>query len=125
VHGHNAAATAFAWLGGLLAGRWLAAVTSVRGVEERSDYQWRNRIWRLLPGVLLAVCEKGRERLVGFGVPAGRIVVSYNGVDLQKFNPDAVDRTEARAEFGLKDEVVVTIVGAMVGRPQQGTACAR
>jgi glycosyltransferase involved in cell wall biosynthesis len=115
VHGHNAAATMYGWLGGVLAGRHLPAATSVRGVEERATHQRRNRIWRLLPGSLIAVCEKGRERLVSFGVPNERILVSYNGVDLSKFDPDSADRATVRAELGLKDEIVVATVGAMVG----------
>ena len=115
VHGHNAAATMYGWLGGVLAGRHLPAATSVRGVEERATHQRRNRIWRLLPGSLIAVCEKGRERLVSFGVPNERILVSYNGVDLSKFDPDSADRATVRTELGLKDEIVVATVGAMVG----------
>ena len=118
LHGHNAAATLFGWLGGVLAGRFLPAATSVRGVEERDTHQRRNRIWRLLPGTLIAVCEKAKERLVGFGVPTQRIIVSYNGVDLGKFNPTATERDVVRAELGLKDEIVVATVGAMVGGPE-------
>jgi len=115
LHGHNAAATLYGWLGGMLTGRFLPAATSVRGVEERDSHQRRNRIWRLLPGTLIAVCEKARERLVGFGVPTDRIIVSYNGVDLGKFNADSAEREAVRAELGLKDETVVATVGAMVG----------
>lgn len=117
VHGHNAAATLYGWLGGVLGGRFLPAATSVRGVEERGTHQRRNRIWRILPGTLIAVCEKARERLIGFGVPTDRIVVSYNGVDLGKFNPDSTERAAVRAELGLKYEIVVATVGAMVGGP--------
>jgi glycosyltransferase involved in cell wall biosynthesis len=115
LHGHNAAATLYGWVGGVLGRRFLPAATSVRGVEERGTHQRRNRIWRMLPGTLIAVCEKARERLIGFGVPTERIIVSYNGVDLGKFNPDSTERGVVRAELGLKDEIVVATVGAMVG----------
>ena len=92
IHGHNGAATICAFLAGLLCGRRIPCVTSVRGVEERASHAWRNRIWRHLPGVLIGVCRKTRERLIGFGVNPARMVVSYNGVDTARFDPALVDR---------------------------------
>ena len=114
IHGHNAAATICGWLAGLATGRRLPCVTSVRGVEERASHNWRNQIWKRVPGVLLGVCEKTRERLMSFGVPSARIVVTYNGVDTTRFVPGDRQRAEQRAALGLTDEVVVGSVGAMV-----------
>lgn len=114
IHGHNAAATICGWLAGLATGRRLPCVTSVRGVEERASHGWRNQIWKRVPGILLGVCEKTRSRLVSFGVPADKIVVTYNGVDTTRFAPSEALRAEQRAKLGLTDEVVVGSVGAMV-----------
>lgn len=117
IHGHNAAATLCGWLAGLTVGRVLPCVTSVRGVEERASHHWRNQIWARVPGILLGVCEKTRQRLMSFGVPSDKIVVTYNGVDTSRFVPGAGLRAEQRAALGLTDEVVVGSVGAMVAIP--------
>lgn len=116
VHGHNAASTLLAKLAGYFAGRDLPCVTSVRGVEERESHQFRNRIWKLTPGKLLGVCEKTRQRLLSFNVPDEKIHVSYNGVDLSRFNNDRSNGPAIRQEFGLdEDAVVVGTVGAITG----------
>ena len=115
IHGHNAAATICAFLAGLMCGRRIACVTSVRGVEERPSHSWRNRIWRLLPGVLIGVCRKTQQRLRRFGVPAARIAVSYNGVDTVRFDPAKIDRAQVRRALGVEGRIVVGLTGAMVG----------
>jgi glycosyltransferase involved in cell wall biosynthesis len=115
IHGHNAAATACAFIAGLLCGRRIPCVTSVRGVEERETHGWRNGIWKCLPGMLIGVCEKTRQRLIGFGVPPARIAVSYNGVDTARFDPALVSRNDVRRSLGLEGRVVVGLTGAMVG----------
>lgn len=118
IHGHNAAATICGWLAGLSTGRRLPCVTSVRGVEERQSHNWRNQIWKRVPGVLLAVCEKTRSRLMSFGVPGDRIVVTYNGVDTAKFVPSEAQRAEQRALLGFgADDIVLGSVGAMLAFP--------
>lgn len=115
IHGHNAAATILAVGAGRLAGRRLPAVTSVRGVEERSTHQWRNGIWKRTPGILLGVCEKTRERLLTFGVPDSKIRVTYNGVELDRFKPGAIDGDAERAKLGLTGKIVVGTTGAITG----------
>lgn len=115
VHGHNAAATVCAYTAGLLAGRRLPCATSVRGVEERDSHQWRNGIWKFTPGVLLGVCEKTRQRLLAFGCPPEKIHVTYNGIDLARFDPALQDRAAARRELGLEGRTVVGVTGAMTG----------
>ncbi len=114
IHGHNAAATICAAVAARVAGRRIPCVTSVRGVEERNTHQWRNRIWKHVPGVLLGVCEKTRERLLSFGVPDEKIRVTYNGVDLKRFDPQAVDAAANRAVLGLEGRIVVGVTGAML-----------
>ena len=117
IHGHNAAATLCAAIAARLMGRRIPCVTSVRGVEERSTHQWRNRIWKHVPGILLGVCEKTRERLLAFGVPNDKIRVTYNGVDLKRFDPDAIDADANRASLGLEGAIVVGVTGAMLEHP--------
>jgi glycosyltransferase involved in cell wall biosynthesis len=115
IHGHNAAATITGFIGGLLAGRRMPCVTSVRGVEERETHQWRNGIWKWTPGNLLGVCEKTRQRLLSFGCPPDKIVVTYNGIDLTKFNPGRYDGAKVRRDLGLEGKLVVGTIGAMTG----------
>lgn len=116
IHGHNAAATIVAYLAGLTCGRRIPCATSVRGVEERDTHQWRNRIWKHVPGILLGVCEKTRQRLEAFGCPPEKVLVTYNGLDLTRFDPAQYDRAQSRREFALGEaEVVVGTVGAMTG----------
>lgn len=115
IHGHNAAATICAYLAGLTAGRKLPCVTSVRGVEERNTHQWRNKIWRLTPGILLGVAEKTRQRLLGFGVPDKKILVTFNGVELDRFKRENIDGLAERKKLGLTGKIVVGTTGAMTG----------
>lgn len=117
IHGHNAAATICAAIAARVVGLRIPCVTSVRGVEERSTHQWRNRIWKYIPGILLGVCEKTRERLLSFGVPDARIRVTYNGVNLNRFRPSEVDATGNKAALGLKGKIVVGVTGAMLLEP--------
>jgi len=115
IHGHNATATILAVVAGRLGGLRLPAVTSVRGVEERPTHQWRNGVWKRTPGLLLGVCEKTRERLLSFGVPDEKIRVTYNGVELDRFQREAVDSAAQRAKLGLDGRIVVGTTGAMTG----------
>jgi glycosyltransferase involved in cell wall biosynthesis len=115
IHGHNASATILAVSAGWLAGCRLPAVTSVRGVEERSTHQWRNGIWKRTPGILLGVCEKTRDRLLGFGVPPEKVHVTYNGVELDRFKSMAIDGAAEREKLGLAGRVVVGTTGAFTG----------
>ncbi|MGL5840120.1 MAG: glycosyltransferase [Sphingorhabdus sp.] len=121
IHGHNAAATICANFASRLAGRRLPSVTSVRGVEERTSHQWRNGIWKRTPGILLGVCEKTRERLLSFGCPSEKILVTYNGINPELFDPDkSVERNALREEFGLAGKLVVGSTGAMTGPDELG-----
>jgi L-malate glycosyltransferase len=115
IHGHNAASVQLAYLATLRNARRLPLVQSVRGVELRKWFQWRNWIYKISPAQLLAVCEFTRRTLVGFGVPADKITVTYNGIDPSRFNPETVDRNAKRTEFGLNEKVVVGHIGAMNG----------
>ncbi|MGX7951276.1 glycosyltransferase [Tsuneonella sp. HG249] len=115
IHGHNAAATILAYGGGLMTGRALPCATSVRGVEERETHQWRNSIWKMTPGILLGVCEKTRERLLSFGCPPKKIHVTFNGIDLERFDRGQFNGDSVRRQFGLEGKLVVGTIGAMTG----------
>jgi glycosyltransferase involved in cell wall biosynthesis len=115
IHGHNAASVQLSYLATLRNGRRLPLVQSVRGVELRKWFQWRNWIYKISPAQLLAVCEFTRQTLVGFGVPTEKITVTYNGIDPDRFDPSTVDHRAKREEFGLDGKVVVGHIGAMNG----------
>jgi len=118
IHAHNATATICAAIATKIIGKRIPFVTSVRGVEERSTHQWRNKIWKHVPGILLGVCEKTRERLLGFGVPAEKIIVTYNGVDLNRFDPSVINGKIYKSKFGLEGRIVVGVTGAMQHEPE-------
>lgn len=115
IHGHNAAASICAAIASYLLGKKIPIVTSVRGVEERENYQWRNKIWKLTPGLLLGVADKTRQRLLSFNVPEKKIRVTYNGVELERFCLEKVDREAERKKLGLTDKIVVGTTGAITG----------
>jgi UDP-glucose:(heptosyl)LPS alpha-1,3-glucosyltransferase len=59
--------------------------------------------------------EVRRELMALYGVPAGKIVVLYNGVDLERFHPTLREawRTAVRTEWGIPmDAAVVLFVGS-------------
>lgn len=115
IHGHNATSVQLAYFATLRNGNRLPLVQSVRGVELRKWFQWRNWIYRISPAQLLAVCDFTKRTLTGFGVPADKITVTYNGIDPSRFNPDTVDHQAKRREFQLQGKIVVGHIGAMNG----------
>jgi glycosyltransferase involved in cell wall biosynthesis len=115
IHAHNAAAVQLAYFAAKRNRHRLPLVQSVRGVELRKWFQWRNWIYKFSPARLLAVCDFTRRTLLDFGVPSDRVAITYNGIDPQRFNPDVVDGTRMRNEFDLRDRVVVGHIGAMNG----------
>ncbi|WP_019517337.1 TIGR04063 family PEP-CTERM/XrtA system glycosyltransferase [Sphingomonas sp. Mn802worker] len=52
------------------------------------------------------ICEGLRGDLIARGIPAGKIIVSPNGVDLTLFGTPPVRDTALAAELGLGDEVI-------------------
>jgi glycosyltransferase involved in cell wall biosynthesis len=62
----------------------------------------------------IAVSETVRERMVGWGVPASRISVIPNGVDLERIAFDAGARATVREQFGIAPEVyVIGVLGRL------------
>ena len=56
---------------------------------------------------IVAVCAALKDEMVRLGVPADKVRVLRNGVDLALFHP--VDKRAARAELGLDGRVLVSI----------------
>ena len=65
---------------------------------------------------LLAVSEAIKQDMVGLGIPGGRILVHYTGIDRTRFKP--VDRAETKAGLGVAGPLLVT-VGALIPRKAQ------
>jgi glycosyltransferase involved in cell wall biosynthesis len=62
---------------------------------------------------IVCVCQALKDALVRLGVPADRVTVLRNGVDLQKFRP--VDRAEARRALGFERPTLLA-VGHLIPR---------
>jgi glycosyltransferase involved in cell wall biosynthesis len=62
----------------------------------------------------IAVSTAVRERLENWGVPANRITIIPNGLDLERVAFDKEARASARAEFGLgTDDYVLGVLGRL------------
>lgn len=119
IHGHNAAATYLGYLASLGLGRKVGITQSVRGMEIRKMYQWRNWIYRINPAEYLAVSNYTKQMLLQAGVSADAVTVSYNGVDVSRFHR-GVDGGRIREELGISPGTkVVTVVGKMSGAKGQ------
>ena len=116
VHGHNAASTLCALAAARLTGRFDARVfQSVRGLETRGTHRWRNWIYRANYARYFAVAQFTKNWLLELGVREDNIVVTYNGVDLGRFDPKAA-HPDIRKELGIpKDALVLAHVGAFSG----------
>ena len=69
--------------------------------------------------VIVTVSYAMKDELVKLGFPKDKIQVCYNGVDPQKYNPEAVDVEQIkriRALYGIKDdELMILFLGRLVG----------
>lgn len=64
----------------------------------------------------IAVSEYARNTYLAWGVPAERVSISYNPVDMATFMPDPLRRAQVRREFGIDDDALVMgFVGRMHG----------
>ncbi len=118
IHAHNAATLYLAYIATMLAGKLkeIKFFHSCRGVELRPNYQWRNYIYKGYPAHLFAVCEYTKQMLMSFGVQEKKITVTYNGVDLSRFDINFLDkyRIKMRKELNIpQDAFVIGIIGRM------------
>jgi glycosyltransferase involved in cell wall biosynthesis len=69
--------------------------------------------------LIVTVSYAMKDELIQLGFPKDKIQVCYNGVDPQKYNPQAVTREQRckiRGLYGVKDdELMVLFIGRLVG----------
>lgn len=68
--------------------------------------------------VTACICcaESARDAYFRAGIPAGKLRVVTNGVDLWRFKPDAINRANLRAEFGIPQGSPVVVLAARCDR---------
>jgi glycosyltransferase involved in cell wall biosynthesis len=119
VHGHNAAVITMVNIASLLAFKKVKCFQSVRGVENRKKFFFRNWIYKINSyKKLFAVSEYTKNKLILFGISDDKIVVTYNGTDLDRFNIDNVAKynKEIRSEFNIPENaIVIGIIGRQDG----------
>ncbi len=109
----------------LLAGRVFHRALVVWGVRaSHYDFRIYDRLFRLMfrmtcwlaerADLIIANSEAGRAYHVAHGYPAGRMVVIPNGIDTERFQPDAERRERQRKAWGVeKDQLLIGIVGRL------------
>ena len=116
IHAHNAATALTAYIAQLFVTKRVRVLHSVRGIELRPDlrYRWRNWIYRMYPPHIFAVSQFTKRELIKIGARSKDITVTYNGVDLEKFNMTRISSSDIREEFNIPAEnIVLGHVGAM------------
>ena len=125
VHTHNPKPGVYGRLAARSA-RVPAVVNTVHGLYAQPEDDWRKRAVVYGLERLAGRCSDAElvqnpedlETLAGLGVPRAKLRLLGNGVDLERFGPDAVDdamRLAVRAEVGAQPgDVVVTAVGRLV-----------
>jgi glycosyltransferase involved in cell wall biosynthesis len=106
---------AAAWIAGRLG---LPVVMTARGTDVNliPEYSLPRRmiLWAARrAAAIICVCQALKDRLVELGVPAERVLVLRNGVDLNLFSPQP--RDEARAETGIRGRTLLC-VGHLIER---------
>ncbi|MEP6785214.1 MAG: glycosyltransferase, partial [Sphingomonadales bacterium] len=92
-----------------------AAVGNGTGIEGNARYRLTKALetWAVRRADAVAViCEGLRVDLVRRGIPADKIVVSPNGVDLTLFGTPSAPDAALAAELGLTDAEVVGFIGS-------------
>ena len=96
-----------------------------RGLYDRVVQALEARVFARTPRIV-AIARRGQRELESlYAVSPARVRVIYNGVDLERFNPDhaRARRAAARAEAGLSgDEHVLLFAGSGYERKGLGTA---
>jgi UDP-glucose:(heptosyl)LPS alpha-1,3-glucosyltransferase len=96
-----------------------------RGLYHRMLLALERRVFERTP-CIVAISQRGKQEIHGlYGVPAERVTVVYNGVDLERFQPGNREtlRGPARAEAGIPgDAWVVLFAGSGFERKGLGTA---
>jgi len=69
--------------------------------------------------IITVVSKPMKEELIKRNIPESKILVNYNGVDTEEFNPN-IDSSEIRKRYNLEDKIVIGAVstfGAWHGMP--------
>lgn len=97
--------------------------------RDHPDYRrvkriWANRILLHASDRFVAVGDAVRQALIDFeGLPADRVEVVHNGVDLKRHDLDLDDRLQARASFGWPEDAMIIMQVARLNRlKDQATA---
>jgi glycosyltransferase involved in cell wall biosynthesis len=109
----------------LLAGRFMHPAAVVWGVRSSHyDFGIYDRFFQLLfrascrlagrADLIIANSVAGRDYHVSHGYPVDRSVVIPNGIDTERFRPDAVRRARQRREWGVPDDgILIGVVGRL------------
>ena len=65
------------------------------------------------PNLIIANSHAGKKYRLSRGFPADKTIVIPNGIDIERFKPDSLDRIKVREEWGLSTE---TIAIGIIGR---------
>ena len=85
-----------------------------------SVYQWYQRVLTIMNGYfernafrtakqLIAVSRATAREVEGLGIPAPKVTVIHNGVDIAEFHPPSVGTPSERATFGLPEGVLMAL----------------
>jgi len=69
--------------------------------------------------IITVVSKPMKEELIKRGLPEGKILVNYNGVDIEEFNPN-IDGLKIKKKLNLEDKIIIGAVstfGAWHGMP--------
>ncbi len=114
IHAHNATSAIAAFCAKLMLKKKVRVFHSVRGIELRPNYKWRNWIYKVYPIHMFAVCQFTKNELIKLGANKKNITVTYNGVNLTKFDIKKANKDKIRKEFGIpKKDIIIGHVGAM------------
>jgi glycosyltransferase involved in cell wall biosynthesis len=112
-------------------------VWSIRASDVNlTGYDWAHRVGYAIerrlsrtPDLIISNSRAGLEFAVGRGFPRERIAVVPNGIDVERFRPDASLRQRQRSDWGLTEETVAVGMLArldpMKGYPDFLTAAAQ
>jgi glycosyltransferase involved in cell wall biosynthesis len=109
IHTHLSTASLLGSWAARLAG--IPALATVHGLNTRTCFNWARAI--------IAVSNAVKQHLVAQGLPAERITVIHNGVDLRAMSHSRGGGVDVRAQWGLpKQAPVLVTVGRLA--PQKG-----
>jgi glycosyltransferase involved in cell wall biosynthesis len=94
----------------------VASRRETEGFRTPAQKRFERRVTFRLAHAVVANAEAVRRDLIGQGVPAGRVVTVYNGLDAARVTP-SMSRAEALAYFGLPDGRRFVTIVANVNHP--------